>query len=338
MPRSAITCLDATVSRVQDLGPTFRRITFSGDGMADFGFEGPPLDMRLKLVVPPAGTAAEDRFDLIAFMAEQGGEGMSWYRSWMQVPESERGSMRTYTVRAWRPESRELDIDMVLHIDADGRGGPAAEWAQRAQVGDRIHILGPHREYTGENYAIEFLPGDARDLILAGDETAVPAIASILADLPADAAGCALLEVPSEEDVQDLTAPAGMEVRWLVRGDAPVGTRLDPAVRVAVRTPLCAVSETSVVHRHVLENDLEDVDVDATILWDVPQRLTESAHASAPRTEDDPAAGTGHSFYAWIAGEAGVVKALRRYLVREVGVDRAQVAFMGYWRQGRAEG
>ena len=38
-----------------------------------------------------------------------------------------------------------------------------------------------------------------------------------------------------------------------------------------------------------------------------------------------------------IAGEAGTVKELRRYLVRDVGIDRKQVAFMGYWRQGKAE-
>ena len=41
--------------------------------------------------------------------------------------------------------------------------------------------------------------------------------------------------------------------------------------------------------------------------------------------------------YAWIAGEAGCVKELRRHLVRGVGIDRKQVAFMGYWRHGKAE-
>jgi NADPH-dependent ferric siderophore reductase len=40
--------------------------------------------------------------------------------------------------------------------------------------------------------------------------------------------------------------------------------------------------------------------------------------------------------YAWIAGESWLVKALRRSLVTELGVDRRQVAFMGYWRQGVA--
>lgn len=371
MTRSAATCLDGTVTRIQDLGPTFRRITFSGPGMADFGFPGDARDMRLKLVIPPPGTPADERLDLPALLAEvSDDEGASWYRTWLQVPEERRGAMRTYTVRAWRPETRELDVDMVLHTDADGTSGPAAAWAMNAQVGDRIHIIGPHREACPEGYGIEFLPGDARDLLLAGDETAVPAIASILSTLPDDATGVALLEVPSAEDVQELTAPAGLEVRWLVRGEQKVGARLDPAVRAAVRTPLCADSETSIVHRAILENDLEDVDIDATILWDVPRQLTEAARASgagagdaqpAQRRADggeDSAAESGAGqvsdsegaavdsagavrdprFYAWIAGEAGVVKALRRYLVREVGVDRRRVAFMGYWREGRAEG
>ena len=63
---------------------------------------------------------------------------------------------------------------------------------------------------------------------------------------------------------------------------------------------------------------LPEVDVDADVLWE---------------TGD----GTG-GFYAWIAGEAAVVRDLRRCLVAEHGVDRRSVAFMGYWRRGRAEG
>jgi NADPH-dependent ferric siderophore reductase len=50
-------------------------------------------------------------------------------------------------------------------------------------------------------------------------------------------------------------------------------------------------------------------------LWEVP----ESAQSVSP-------------FYAWLGGEAGMIKMLRRYLVRECGVDRGSVAFMDYWR------
>ena len=81
------------------------------------------------------------------------------------------------------------------------------------------------------------------------------------------------------------------------------------------------------------DRELEDVNIDEEILWDVPAALTQAAQGSSTATEKDA-----RPFYAWIAGEAGPVKRLRRYLVQEVGVDRKQIAFMGYWRQGRAEG
>jgi iron complex transport system ATP-binding protein len=45
----------------------------------------------------------------------------------------------------------------------------------------------------------------------------------------------------------------------------------------------------------------------------------------------------GRGVYVWVAGESGMVRAVRRYLVGEVGLDRTQVAFMGYWRQGSPE-
>jgi len=48
------------------------------------------------------------------------------------------------------------------------------------------------------------------------------------------------------------------------------------------------------------------------------------------------AGGVRSDLYAWIAGESGVVTGLRRHLVRELGMDRRQVAFMGYWRRGVA--
>ncbi|MEH0423614.1 siderophore-interacting protein [Streptomyces sp. B21-083] len=41
--------------------------------------------------------------------------------------------------------------------------------------------------------------------------------------------------------------------------------------------------------------------------------------------------------YVWIAGESSAVKELRRHLVRERGVDRRAVTFVGYWRRGLSE-
>lgn len=41
--------------------------------------------------------------------------------------------------------------------------------------------------------------------------------------------------------------------------------------------------------------------------------------------------------YVWIAGESGCVKELRRHFVRERGIDRRRVTFVGYWRRGASE-
>ncbi len=68
--------------------------------------------------------------------------------------------------------------------------------------------------------------------------------------------------------------------------------------------------------------DLDDIDIERAVLWDVPAL--------------DDSTGTG-DMYAWIAGEAGVIKRLRRLMVNDYGVPRSSVAFMGYWRQGRSE-
>ncbi len=76
------------------------------------------------------------------------------------------------------------------------------------------------------------------------------------------------------------------------------------------------------------------MNIDETILWETPQRLNASTITASLNPDRPPGA---LPFYAWIAGEAAVVRGLRRYLVRDVGIDRKQVAFMGYWRSGRSE-
>ncbi|NED57649.1 siderophore-interacting protein, partial [Micromonospora aurantiaca] len=99
---------------------------------------------------------------------------------------------------------------------------------------------------------------------------------------------------------------------WLPRDGAPHGSRLTPAV-------------TSLAGRLVPvpagpgAPPLAEVDVDRDILWEVPERPD------------------GAALYAWLAGEAAVIRGLRRHLVTERGMDRCAVAFMGYWRAGRAE-
>jgi NADPH-dependent ferric siderophore reductase len=149
-------------------------------------------------------------------------------------------------------------------------------------------------------------------LLLAGDETAAPAIAAILEGLPAGTIARAFIEVPTAADSLDIAAPTGAEVRWLPREGAAVGDLLVPAVLRAM--PAGSASLASVT------DDVSDLDA----LWEVPGLDPLTGVATAVHSSADT--------YAWLAGESRVIAALRRHLVREVGIDRASVAFMGYWR------
>ncbi|MET1021166.1 MAG: siderophore-interacting protein [Arthrobacter sp.] len=330
---------EVRVTAVQQLSTNFRRVTLGGYALRNFGVHGSTLDLRIKLMIPslaPDGTA----LPLPEFRMEQTG----WYREWLAMDPQTRGSMRTYTVRQERLDAvyPEIDIDFALHFDDAGNGGPATRWALNARPGDTLTLIGPNSRaahcVTAETYSgIEWRPGLAQRVLLAGDETAVPAISAILESLPAYVSGHAILEVPEAGDFQGVTTAADVEITWLARGAAigrsrPHGEQLQEAVRRAVTLP------GWVGLRSPLEPaagpEPEDVNVDSDILWETPARMGTAA-ISASRNPNKPAGAM--PFYAWIAGEAGVVKEMRRHLVRDVGIDRKQVAFMGYWRQGKAE-
>lgn len=293
---------------VRRISPSFVRVVLAGPALADLGVPGPRYDQRIKLVFPTANGALPD----VAAADE------TWIRDWLARPEEERGHMRTYTVRDVRGSGSgtRLVVDIVVH--EDGVAGPGAAWALAAQAGDRVVVLGPRRgvPYGG----IEFAPpADARSLLLIGDETAVPAIASILEDLTEPARGVVFVEVPTPADIADLQAPPGLELCWLARRDAEPGARLVPAVRAHLGL---GPGEWACP---------EDVDPE---LWETPTYSSSGAALEErPADEgDDRVAG----LYAWIAGESRMVTTLRRALVSELGVDRARVAFMGYWRRGVA--
>jgi NADPH-dependent ferric siderophore reductase len=286
------------VARIVRLSPNFLRVTFTGDDLDRFADNG--WDQRIKLI-PPLDDSGHDHLPT----------GPDWYTQWRALPDDRRNPIRTYTIRNVRAADREVDVDMVLH----GVNGPASRWAVAAGPGSKMLIMGPNADFSGPSGGIDFHPpATTRRILLVGDETAVPAIASILSRLPADAAGHALLEVPESADRLELAAPAGFTVTWLPRDGASHGVELIPAVREVAQQLLgdCKTPVTA---------DLEDVDVDEDILWEVPEE----------------SAGAPDGFYAWLAGEAAVIKTLRRHLVSECGVDRRAVAFMGYWRLGRPE-
>ncbi|MDF1603261.1 siderophore-interacting protein [Nocardioides sp. YIM 152315] len=295
---------------VDRLSPSFVRVEFGGPCLEHFGVDDQPLyDQRIKLVFPGVPGGPPPSF---------AGMDESWWDTWLARPEEERGHMRTYTVRdivGTGPEAR-LVVDIVLHADDHGEPGPGCAWATSAAVGDRVVVLGPRR---GEQYGgIEFVPGTAGRLLLVGDETAVPAVCAILSQLSWDAVGAAFLEVPTAADVLTVQHPEGVRVVWLPRDGAAHGDLLHRAVL----DHLGAATDAAPA--------VDEVDPD---LWETPTY-------SSSGEDVDTATAVGGSdlddLYAWIAGESGVVTGLRRALVKDLGVDRRQVAFMGYWRRGVA--
>jgi NADPH-dependent ferric siderophore reductase len=298
---------EVEVRSVDRLSPSFVRFELGSRALTELGNDdGPYLDQRIKLVFPH-GDGPVPSFE---------GADDSWWDTWIQRPEQERGHMRTYTIRdvVGSGEDTRLVVDIVLHDDRDGgEPGPGSTWAAQAKVGDRLVTMAPRRGYPYGG--IEFAPGAAGRVLLVGDETAMPAIAGILRDLPAGAVGTALVEVPLSADVQQLASPAGVEVVWLPRDGAALGSLVHAAAveRLGAAPVAAAVSD-------------EEVDPD---LWETPGYSSSGEDVAAELTRTD-------DLYVWIAGESKVVTGLRRVLVRDLGLDRRQVAFMGYWRRGVA--
>jgi NADPH-dependent ferric siderophore reductase len=160
-------------------------------------------------------------------------------------------------------------------------------------------------------------------LLLVADETALPALTRILADLERGFSGRAFVEVPSREDALAVDAPDGLEITWLTRDGAEHGRRLVAEVRRYLGLgPLDPASLPAEVPH---ELDIE--------IWETPRYFSAGGDVEA-RLQRRVSGSQRHDLYAWIAGESWIVKALRRWLVTELDVERGQVAFMGYWRKG----
>lgn len=126
--------------------------------------------------------------------------------SFAELPPEKKPSVRTITVRNVDAAARQIALDIVTH----GEHGVAGVWAATAQPGQVIYLMGPGGAYT---------PDPAADWhLLAGDESALPAIATALEALPANAIGKAFIEVAGPDDIISLTAPEGVQVSWIYRG------------------------------------------------------------------------------------------------------------------------
>ncbi|WP_279433491.1 siderophore-interacting protein [Agromyces protaetiae] len=193
--------IEAEVLGSVRVSPSFQRVTVGGGEIADLAVRG--FDQWFRLFLPPA-EAPELRLP--------DRDGLSGYAQLLTTPKAVRPTMRNYTIRALRPAGEhggaEIDIDFVLHENADGRlEGVAAHWSTTCRPGERVGIL---------DEGIGFDPAPTADrFLLVGDETALPAIAGVCGSLPADAQGVAIIEIPDASDAQDFARPDGVEVRWI---------------------------------------------------------------------------------------------------------------------------
>lgn len=137
------------------------------------------------------------------------------------LPVEQIPSRRTYTIRRFDLENDRIWIDFVVH----GTAGIAGPWADHAVPGDAVVLGG-----IGGGYS----PDPTADWhLLAGDDSALPAIAAALEAMPASATGVAFIEVDGPDDHLDLVAPDGVRIEWLHRDGEEPGT--SPILVDAVR-------------------------------------------------------------------------------------------------------
>ncbi|PRB82010.1 siderophore-interacting protein [Pseudomonas sp. MYb185] len=242
------------VKRVTELSPAMRRITLTGDDLA--GFLSASFDDHLKLLVPEAPGAKPN-------IPTVGPAGLTFAEG------KPRPEMRDYTPRRYDPVSNELDIDFVLHHD-----GPATEWASHAEPGHWLGIAGPRGSFV--------IPTVFDWHLLLGDETAIPAIARRLEELPATSKAIVVIKTAREDARIELHGQCERDVHWVSETEnSPAGTG-------------------------VFESTLRDL--------------------TLPQGEG----------YVWAAGEYSDIKAVRRYLVEERGIDKSRIRAASYWRKSAA--
>lgn len=184
------------VQRVARVTPGTARVTLAGPDLAGFRTDSPDDHVRLYFPLRPGEEP---------LLPEVGSDGVL-------DPPTDRPQpvYRDYTVRAYRPEAGELDVDLVLH-----EGGHGSAWAAQAAPGQRIGVVGPrgtrHVSRTFDWY------------LLVGDETALPAIGRWVEELPAGTRMQVVAEVAGPQEEQQWESAADVDVLWCHRAGAPAG-------------------------------------------------------------------------------------------------------------------
>ena len=196
------------VKRIIQVTPLIRRITLAGHDLERFTRDG----IHIRLLIPPAGLDKP----------EWPRPARNGRRIW--PPEERRPTQRLYTIRRIDAAAGEIDVDFVLHAEE----GIASGWAARASIGDIIGMLGPG---GGEMEEADWY-------LVAGDETAIPAIARLIETMAPTARGTILIEVENADEIQPLAPPAGIDLKWLMRqGRATAESGLLAEAAMAITPP-----------------------------------------------------------------------------------------------------
>jgi len=248
-----------TVDEAWRLTPNMIRVNFSGPGLADFpeGREGG----NCKLLLPEPDETCEHFSKRLL-------DGSPLVK-------------RTYTVRHYSRDSQVLSIDFVAHGDE----GPASRWASHARRGDFLGFSGPSEPKVAHFEADWYL--------VAADPSAIPVVAATLEAMPRHAKGVAVFEVTSLEDKQDIDAPAGVEMHWLIHPDPHVASTAQEAFIRALHLPdkhiqTCIAGESGVIKslREILSqrDNLQRSDTYIAGYWKIG--LIEDEHQKTKRAKD----------------------------------------------------
>jgi NADPH-dependent ferric siderophore reductase len=198
-----------TVRSTMPVTPRLMRVTLTGDELDGFAIEAPAASVRLLL--PEDGARA-----LVV---------PEWNGNEFLLPDGRRPTIRTFTPLRFDPAGRALDVEIVMH-----GGGAASAWATAVQPGAPAAISGPGRGYVIDHHAPAYM--------LAGDETAIPAMSQLLDVLPHQVPVRVLVEIAGPEARCELSTHPRAEVTWCeLASDAPAGDALFEAVRAAAIGP-----------------------------------------------------------------------------------------------------
>ncbi|KAF1025192.1 MAG: NADPH-dependent ferric-chelate reductase [Burkholderia plantarii] len=201
-----------TVKQVTRVTPHLLRVTLTGDDLADF--VSASFDDHVKVFFPAPGEAAPT-------LPKLGPNGVVF------AEDAPKPIMRDFTPRRYDREARELDLEFVLH-----HPGPASQWAEHVAVGQTLAIGGPRGSFV--------VPTAFDWHLLIGDDTALPAVARRLLELPAGTRATVVLEVADESAKLELETAADLQIIWRYRNDPAAASQDTQLVAALQDLPLPA--------------------------------------------------------------------------------------------------